>query len=89
MPNTAGGPAGPQGVGQPMGDVGVPDGGEGGLERGWMVSAQQPAPVGQADPVPLEGHDVVVGDQPQHPPERVLVGANGGCQLRHGQRPGG
>ena len=54
-----------------------------------MVSAQQPAPVGQADPVTLEGHDVVVGDQPQHPPERVLVGADGRCQLRHRQRPGG
>ena len=66
-----------------MDDVGGPDGGEGGLERGRMVSAQQPAPFGQADPVPLEGHDVVVGDQPQHPPERVLVGASGCGQLRY------
>jgi hypothetical protein len=72
-----------------MGDVGVPDRGEGGLERGRMVAAQQPTPVGQADPVTLEGHDVVDGDQSQHPPERVLVGADGGGQLRHRQRPGG
>ena len=40
-------------------------------------SAQQPTPIGQADPVLLEGHDVVVGHQPQHPPERVLVGTDG------------
>jgi hypothetical protein len=72
-----------------MGDVGGPDRGEGGRQRGPMIWAQQPAAAGQADPVTLEGHDVVVGDQPQHPPERVGVGADGSCQLRHGQRPGG
>jgi hypothetical protein len=54
-----------------------------------MVAAQQPAPVGQADPVTLDGYDVVVGDQPQHPPERVGVGADGCCELRHRQWPGG
>jgi hypothetical protein len=53
-----------------------------------MVAAQQPAPVGQADPVPLDGHDVVVGDQPQHPPERVGVSGDHDCQLRHWERPG-
>jgi hypothetical protein len=52
-----------------------------------MVAAQQPAPVGQADLVVLQGHDVVVGDQPQHPPQRVLVSADGGGQFR--QRAGG
>ena len=57
-------------------------------EDGWSA-AQQPAAVGQADPVTLQGHDVVVGDQPQHPPERVLVGADGCCQLWYRQRPGG
>jgi hypothetical protein len=82
-------PAGPQRLGQPVGDVGVPDGGEGGLERGRVVPAQQPAPVGQADPVTVEGHDLVVGDQPQHPRQRVLVGADGRGQLRQRQRPGG
>jgi hypothetical protein len=46
-----------------------------------MVPAQQPTPVGQPGPVTLEGHDLVVGDQPQHPPERVMVGADGGGQL--------
>jgi hypothetical protein len=54
-----------------------------------MVPAQQPAAVGQADPVTLEGHDVVVGDQSQHPPERVGVGADGRCQLWYRQRPSG
>jgi hypothetical protein len=54
-----------------------------------MVAAQQPAPVGQADLVLAEGHDVVVGDQPQHPPQRVLVGADGGGQFRQRQRHGG
>jgi hypothetical protein len=66
-----------------MRDVGVPDGGEGGRQRGPMVAAQQPAPVGQADPVGLEGHDMVVSDQPQHPSQRVRVGADGRGQLRH------
>jgi hypothetical protein len=47
-----------------------------------MIAAQQPASAGQADPVTLQGHDLVVGDQPQHPPQRVLVGADGYCQLR-------
>jgi hypothetical protein len=54
-----------------------------------MISAQQPAAAGEADPVPLEGHDVVVGDQSQHPPERVGVGADGRGQLWYRQWPGG
>jgi hypothetical protein len=54
-----------------------------------MVTAQQPTPVGQADPVPLQGHDLVIGDQPQHPTERVLVGADGCGKLGHRQRPSG
>jgi hypothetical protein len=53
-----------------------------------MVPAQQPTPVGQADPVTLEAHDVVVADQPQHPPQRVGVGGDRGGQLHHRQRPG-
>jgi hypothetical protein len=72
-----------------MDNVGGPDGGEGGLKRGRMIWAQQPPPAGQADPVTLEGHDVVVGDQPQHPAERVLVSADGHCQLWDRQGPGG
>jgi hypothetical protein len=54
-----------------------------------MVPAQQPAAAGQADLAALDGHDLVVGDQSQHPPQRILVGADGRCQLGHRQRPGG
>ena len=54
-----------------------------------MIWAQQPARVGQADPVTSKVTMLVVGDQPQHPPERVLVGADGRCQLWYRQRPGG
>jgi hypothetical protein len=72
-----------------MDDVGGPDGGEGGRQRGQMIWAQQPTAVGEADPVTVEGHDVVVGHKPQHPVQRVLVSADGGGQLRHRQRLGG
>jgi hypothetical protein len=61
--------AGPQRLGQGMGDILHADRGKGRMLRQRMCPAQQAAPAGKANLILVQCHDAVITKQPQHPPQ--------------------